>query len=783
MKRIELSTLGRTAAPNEGLRWEDLLEPGLSRTLVDAIAPGSHPTEVQIKAIREAKLLTSRRNLLVSSTTNSGKTLIGYLALLRGLTPGKRVLLLEPLRALAQEKHAELSRLAAIPNLVKGGALSVEITTGDYRIDHERMQAPPPEGGQVVIATPERIEAILRNPDFDTWINSISTTVVDEAHLLGDPLRGAALEYVITTLKLLKAPPRIVLLSATLGETATLANWLDPCDTVSSPIRTPPLHRTVLRLDVEDDPLAELSAVISSILNDPGSGVLVFVYQTAAADKLARELSDRLGTLAGSLGAKSYHSRHSASTRESVRKQFTEGDIRCVVSTTALAMGVNLPATHVILRDLTRGVDGPVRADELIQMTGRAGRGDREGHAFLVLKPKDSWTENELVNALDIEQLPPIRSTLLPKVNGSNYRESNPGPPALARGVLSLLGRSPDGGLSQTEIERFLRATLSGESAVDGLSEALSWLSASSRILAVCEDGQWNATKLGKQAIRASAPLEAAVGMAQLVRDLLSVDPDDEILRSFSKLDLLILTELLSTGASVGLRFSEKLAQQVDAWMGQASEKSILFIRWIRGAEGFSKAEELLGSLGLVAPGGKSKALRDHRKVAYLAACRAIILWQRGLGVRAEDLVNRWGVQDLEEIEEKWRDNRLFLLGALASLWDLRCFYYHLKEECEAGDERVRRVKRVFQRMGAQTYQLLDLIAWASPLGPLFVRMRMTLSGLKGSIPAHATLRRLEDRGVTTAMELRNLTEADYKRMGVRADLARVIGAFLRRGG
>jgi len=783
MKRIELSTLGRTAAPTEGPRWADLLEPGASRAFVDAIAPGSHPTEVQVRVLREAKLLTSRRNLLVSSTTNSGKTLIGYLALLRGLTPGKRVLLLEPLRALAQEKHAELSRLASLPDLARVESLSVEITTGDYRIDHERMQAPPPEGGQVVIATPERIEAILRNPDFDTWINSISTVVVDEAHLLGDPLRGAALEYVITSLKLLKVPPRIILLSATLGETTNLANWLDPCDTVFSPVRTPPLHRSILQIGIEDDLLAELGTVIAEILTEPGTGVLVFVYQTAAADKLARELAPRLETLAGPSGPKSYHSRHSAATREAVRREFMEGATRCVVSTTALAMGVNLPATHVILRDLARGGEGPIRPDELIQMTGRAGRGNREGHALLVLKPKDPWTEDELVNALDIEQLPPIRSTLIPAGNTLTYRDAIIAPPPLAKGVLSLLGRSEEGGLSQEDLERFLRATLAGEDAVTGLNEALSWLSASSRILAVCEEGQWKATTLGKQAIRASAPLEAAAGVAQLVRDLLSVDPEDEVLRSFSKLDLLILAELVSSGTSTALRFSEKVAQQVDAWMGQSHEKSILFIRWIRGAEGFSKAEELLGSLGLVVPGGKGKAQRDHRKIAYLATCRAIILWQRGLGVRASDLTNRWGVQDLEEVEEKWRDNRLFLLGAMASLWEVRCFYYHLREECEAGDERVWRVKRVFQRMGAQTYQLLDLIAWASPLGPLFVRMRMTLSGLKGSIPAHATLRRLEDHGVTTVMELRTLAEADYKKMGVRADLARVIGAFLRRGG
>ncbi|MEO2089607.1 MAG: DEAD/DEAH box helicase [Gemmataceae bacterium] len=38
--------------------------------------------------------------------------------------------------------------------------------------------------GELVVATPERIESILRNPNFDEWVNSISVVVVDEAHLL-----------------------------------------------------------------------------------------------------------------------------------------------------------------------------------------------------------------------------------------------------------------------------------------------------------------------------------------------------------------------------------------------------------------------------------------------------------------------------------------------------------------------------------------------------------------------------------------------------------------------
>lgn len=782
MRRIDLGTLGGPSAKEGTPSWADLVPPGLYRAMVDALMPGSTPTEVQVKAILEANLLTSRRNVLISSTTNSGKTLLAYFALVRGLGKGKRVLLLEPLRSLAQEKHAELRRLAAIPGFgAMGGFSAVEITTGDYRLDQERMQAAPPDDGEVVVATPERIEAILRNPDFDEWVRTISVVVVDEAHLLADPLRGASLEMVMTSLKQLRIPPRMVLLSATLGDATPLLNWLTPCDLVSCPHRSPALHRSLLVLEPGDDPLTELSETIRTILATPESAVLVFVYQTAWADKLARDLKPLLGDLAGPIGPRSYHSRQSAATRELVRQEFTSGNCRCVVATTSLAMGVNLPATHVILRDLARGAEGAIRPDEIIQMSGRAGRGNREGHALLMLKPKDPWTERELAESLEIERLPAIRSMLVPSMDRSDGR-AIAGPPTLAKGVLSFLGRVAEEGLTEEDMESFLRGTLAGEQAAASLGETLRWLSSSSRILAACEDGRWKATALGKTAIRSSVPLEIASGLGQLIRDLLSIDPAEEILRSLSKLDLLILTELLSTGTSVSLRYSERLAEQVDSWMSQSSEKSVLFIRWIRGAEGFSKADEILGSLGHPSNGGKAKSAKDQRKFAYLATCRAIILWQRGLGVRVEDLESRWGVQDLGEVEEKWRDNRLFLLGAVASLWEVRCFYYHLKEECQADQERVWRVKRAFQRMAAQTYQLLDLVAWASPLGPIFVRMRRTLSGAKGATPAHATLRRLEEHGITTVEALRNLAEADYKRMGIRSDLARVIGAFLRRG-
>ena len=85
----------------------------------------------------------------------------------------------------------------------------------------------------------------------------------------------------------------------------------------------------------------------------------------------------------------------SADEKKAVRLEYEEGKIRCLVSTTALGAGVNLPASHVIVRDLTFGRDGPLPIRELMQMMGRAGRRDQKGWSAVVLKPRDAWEKTE----------------------------------------------------------------------------------------------------------------------------------------------------------------------------------------------------------------------------------------------------------------------------------------------------------------------------------------------------------------------------------------------------
>ena len=157
--------------------------------LIQQLLPGSFPSEIQEKTLTQGQLLTTRRNLILNAPTNSGKTLLAYLALFRAAIEEKRALLLVPPRAIAEEKYEELTQLEHSLKSVFGKKIGVTISTGAYRLDEESLQSPPPDEGEVIVATPERIECILRNPEFDSWSESMGVVCIDEAHLLGDRIR------------------------------------------------------------------------------------------------------------------------------------------------------------------------------------------------------------------------------------------------------------------------------------------------------------------------------------------------------------------------------------------------------------------------------------------------------------------------------------------------------------------------------------------------------------------------------------------------------------------
>jgi replicative superfamily II helicase len=339
-----------------------------------------------------------------------GKSLVGLLTLLDAVRRGRRAILLEPLRAIAREKYDELSPLAPGLGRLLGRPFEVRVTTGDYRLDDEFFAQAPPRSGELIIATPERLDAIFRNPAQEGWIAEIGAVCLDEAHLISSSHRGPVQEFLITSLLCRPEPPRLILLSATMGNPGRLREWLAPCDVVHEGDRHRPPHKEVRVLDSGEDPSEMTLDWVREVLGDPETSILIFVFQTRSTEKLAEQIRGAIAGAAGPLGPLAYHAQLSTQRRQEVREAYFSGGCRCVVTTTALALGVNWPATHVLIRDTTFPGVGPLTTAELLQILGRAGRQDRPGEGAVLLRSEDAWKPDKLVSALRDETVPALTS-------------------------------------------------------------------------------------------------------------------------------------------------------------------------------------------------------------------------------------------------------------------------------------------------------------------------------------------------------------------------------------
>lgn len=717
------------------------------------------------KLALDQDIFKSRRNIIVSSPTNSGKSLVGLLPLLQAVQLDKIGILIVPMRAIAQEKYDEYASQAASFSKIIDKQLAVRISTGDYRLENEFYQSPPAEG-ELVIVTPERLEALMRNPDNQEWFEKVGAVCLDEAHMIADRRRGQTQEFLITSFLSMPSPPRIILLSATVGDTTAAEHWLRPCETIKVTERTPPLNKHILQLQegdvVEDTILAWTKEVLDQA---PDTQVLIFVYQTKSAEKLSRIINK---AIPGEL-ARYYHSKTSTAHRSKVKADFSAGMVRVVVTTTSLAMGINLPTTHVLVRDLSfPGAENPGISD-ILQMMGRAGRGDTEGHAYVLLKPGDVWTFDKLKNQLETEPVPDLKSSFDYVEN--NWRvQSADDSLRVATLIASLLARKGDAGYSEDGLNTFLGNSFGGSHLTNQLPIGLSWLK--EQKIAHLEDDLWKLTRLGKNAVEAVLPLEFAYSISNMIRDLLIFDATDRALDNWTQLDTLFCIQLLHESLPKPRRFSERVADQVDEWFEQDLERSAYFYsEWVKGKEGYSKAESLLGSLDLSESGNQA------RKRAYLAFFHALILFERSRGKRIPDIESKYGITNLAGLEEKWRDSALWLLSGLTKILEIKSFYYHLKENCQANDDRVSRVKKILTKMRHQIYDLQEQIKYCSPLGPVLLEFRRI-----GNVGVgERTIQALEQNGVTDLKSLLKQTDESLAGMGIRKPQIKAILRFIKR--
>jgi helicase len=367
------------------------------------------------------------KNLVVAVPTAGGKSLLAYLAILRGFLKGMKSVYVVPLRALASEKYDDLKKFESI-------GLNVKLAIGDYDSSTKSLK-----NADVVVATSEKFDSLIRH-DFN-YLYDLGVIVIDEVHLLKDPERGPTLEMILTKIKSLNTSAQLIVLSATIKNYKELAKWLD-AEYIYSEFRPVPLKIGIYEpkseylrfatgesIDIESDRLIIGNLVERSLENE--GQVLIFVNTRNAAESLAESLRGIANKYIKEkvnyettdenfydekikenvvYGVCFHHAGLTNKQRKEVENLFKSRKIRVLTATPTLAAGVNLPSRTVIVRDITRfdgGRSVKIPYLELKQMLGRAGRPkyDQYGEAIVVSKKSE-------IDFEDLEEIEELESYL-----------------------------------------------------------------------------------------------------------------------------------------------------------------------------------------------------------------------------------------------------------------------------------------------------------------------------------------------------------------------------------
>ncbi len=340
--------------------------------------------------------ILDRKSILLTSPTGSGKTLAGFLGvfdfLLRqldsgSLHPGVQCIYVSPLRALAYDIGKNLR--APIVGLGLEKELGIHLRTGDTTASDRakfRRRATP-----FLVTTPESLAVMLAQESYAAHLGECQFVIVDELHSFAGNKRGADLTLSLERLERLRGGRRVealcrIGLSATAAPLETLGRFLvgdrrecliaeakvekKSIVEVFSPIRRhpyPPAGYTGSRLYAE---LAELIQTRRS--------VLVFTNVRSAAEQLGLRLKELLPGLAKQIEV--HHASLDRNVRLEVEDRLKNGELRAVVCSTSLEMGIDIGAVDLVIMVAT-----PKGVSRAIQRIGRSGHSlNQTSHGVLV---------------------------------------------------------------------------------------------------------------------------------------------------------------------------------------------------------------------------------------------------------------------------------------------------------------------------------------------------------------------------------------------------------------
>jgi ATP-dependent Lhr-like helicase len=387
-----------SAAPRRSGAVEALFHPAVANWFADSFA---EPTAAQAEAWPAIK---AGRHTLIAAPTGSGKTLAAFLAAIDDLVrqgleaplaDATQVIYVSPLKALSNDIHRNLEApLAGVrEQLRRSGLADVEIRTwvrtGDTPpAERERMRRRPPH---ILVTTPESLYVLLGSESGRAMLASARSVIVDEIHAVAPNKRGAHLALSLERLGALCGDRlQRIGLSATQNPIRSVAHFLAGMAEDGKPAAEVAIidaghqRRRDLSLEVPGSPLeavmskevwTEVYARLTELIADHRT-TLVFVNTRRMAERIARELTDRLGEQA----VTAHHGSMAKELRLSAEQRLKGGELKALVATASLELGIDIGDVNLVCQ-----IGSPRSIATFLQRVGRSGHaigGTPKGRLF-----------------------------------------------------------------------------------------------------------------------------------------------------------------------------------------------------------------------------------------------------------------------------------------------------------------------------------------------------------------------------------------------------------------
>lgn len=321
-------------------------------------------------------------NRLLQGDVGSGKTVVAAAMLYAAVTAGFQGALMAPTEILA-EQHAD-----SLSEWLEPFGLSLALLTGSTKTKARREILERLANGDIdiVMGTHALIQPDVR-------FHKLGLVITDEQHRFGVEQRRV--------LKEKGENPDVLFMTATPIPRTLSITVFGEMD-VSIIDELPAGRKEIETHWVKQE---QFNQIITKMTTEIAAGRQAYVIcpLIEESDKLdvqnAVEVYEQLTTLFhGKFNIGLMHGRLSSSDKDAVMREFSEGNLQVLVSTTVVEVGVNVPnATFMMIYDAER-----FGLAQLHQLRGRVGRGEHQSYCILLADPKSDEGKERMISMVEM---------------------------------------------------------------------------------------------------------------------------------------------------------------------------------------------------------------------------------------------------------------------------------------------------------------------------------------------------------------------------------------------